>query len=148
MSGFAPPPIYQPMVDSGGNVQLQWMIFFNALFQGAVGQAWSPLLNSLTQVGGTPKVAGNYYQIGSQLALFTINVTPPTGPSGSTTSVAGTTYASDFPLNFNGNGICFAVSGNLGTAAGMVDASTQKIWVPGWSAVTVPLTVMGLVEAS
>jgi len=41
-----------------------------------------------------------------------------------------------------------AVSGLLGTNAGMCDKSSNNIYVPSWSAVTVPLTVVGMVEAS
>jgi hypothetical protein len=142
------PPTQQPIItDQSGFPSLPWIVFFNALFQGDAGQFWIPTFANLTESGGVPYISGRVYQLSKYLAVFVINITPATG--GSTSSTAGTTYVNNFPLTAQGNGVCLAVSGNLGAgAAGMLDQSSGYIYVPPWSAVTVPLTIIGLVEAS
>lgn len=139
------PPTQQPIIlDQSGMTAVQWIIFFNSMFNGDLGDAWVPTFRNLTVVGATPSVTGRIYQLSQALKLFTARIIPGT----STSAVAGTTYIDNFPLTMNGDGINFAVSGNLGTNSGMCDSSTGRIYVPGWSAVTVPLTIFGIVEAT
>lgn len=143
MSNIEAPPIYQPVADKDSGVaSLPWILFFNSIFTGDTGTAWNPTFTSLT-ISGTPTVTGRYYQLGV-LVYFKVKIVPAT----STTSTAGTTYIDNFPLTMNGDGICFAVSGLLGTNSGMCDQASNRIYVPSWSAVTVPLTVIGIVEAN
>ncbi len=140
---FTAPPTYQPVVDESGIVDLKWMIFFNSLFTGDPGQGgWTPTFTSLAQTG-TPTISGKTFQLSQSLVMFSVTVTPATD----TTSTAGTTYINNFPFVAQSDGICFAVSGNLGSAAGMVAASSNRIYVPAWTTVTVPLTIFGIVEA-
>jgi len=96
----------------------------------------------LTEVG-TPEIEGRYYRLNKYLTFFHVNITPAT----STTATAGTTYIDNYPVNFTNDGVCWAVSGGLGAAAGHIVANTNRIYVPAWSAVTVPLTVIGVGEA-
>lgn len=142
MTSIKEPPIYEPLAEDDGKARLPWILFFNSLFKGDTGTDWTPTFTSLA-VTGAPTITGKYYRIGRSLVYFTVNITPSTD----TTSTAGTTYVNNFPLTMAGNGICFAVSGLLGSNSGMCDQITNRVYVPGWSAVTVPLTVVGLVEA-
>jgi hypothetical protein len=142
MSNFNPPPIQEPMIEQEGTCRLAWALFFNSLFTGDTGTAWTPTFTSLTTVG-TPTITGAYYRISQGLYYFRVTITPAT----STTSTAGTTYINNFPLTLQSDGACLAVSGNLGTAAGHCVASNNRIYVPAWSAVTVSLSIVGLVEA-
>lgn len=145
MSEIDPPPIYDPITppQGDGKLSLRWVQFMNSLFNGDTGTAWIPTFTSLT-VSGAPTITGVYYRIGRTLVYFAVTITPAT----STTSTAGTTYINNFPLTLTGNGACLAVSGLLGSSAGMCDKATNRIYVPAWSAVTVPLTIVGLVEAN
>lgn len=138
-----PPPIMNPLAEEGLVATMPWILFFNQVFTGDAGEDWTPTFSSLTTTG-TPTITGRYYKISQFLCFFKITITPATD----TTAVAGTTYVDNFPLTASGDGICFAVSGNLGTNSGMVTSSNNRIYVPGWTAVTVPLTVVGIVEAN
>ncbi len=144
MSNLNPLPTFAPLVEQDGKATREWLIAFEGLFTGDVGTKWTPVATSLTVTGAAPTITGNIYQISSVLAVFTIKIIPGTD----TSSTAGVTYFSGFPLVMSGDGACLAVSGLLGTNAGMVDSATGRIYPPGWSAVTVPLTIIGLVEAS
>lgn len=151
MSVTSPAPIYSPLFDDEtGNINpiaaQPWILFFNQLASGDVGQAWNPIFNNLTTVGGTPEIVGSLYQLSASIAIFFITITPAAG--GSTSCVAGTTFINNFPLEMQSNGFCVAVSGLLGTVAGMCDESSNDIFPPAWTSVTVPLTIIGLVAAS
>lgn len=113
------------------------------MFNGDAGNSWIPLFSGLTAVG-VPEVTGNVYQLSQYVSFFRATITPAT----SITAVAGTTYIDNFPLTMNGNGVCFAVSGLLGGVAGMCDQKSNRIYIPGFTAVTVPLSIVGIVEAN
>ncbi len=142
MSNVKPPPIYEPVVDDTGIAALQWILFFNNIFTGDTGTSWNPTFTNLTEVG-IPTITGKYYKLSQSLVYFSVRIVPST----STSSTAGSTYINNFPLSVFGDGICFAVSGLLGSSSGMVDAATDRIYPPAWSAVTVPLTIVGIAEA-
>lgn len=150
MSSIKPPPIYEPLITVNkdtGQVEnaipsLSWILFFNSLFRGDAGTEWTPTFSNLTQVG-TPTITGFYYKVGS-LVYFRVKIVPAT----STSSTAGTTFINNFPLVMQGDGACADVSGLLGGTLGMCDQASNNIYVPGWSAVTVPLSIVGIVEAS
>lgn len=139
-----PPPIQEQLTDDTQSLTFPWILFFNQMFTGDLGVSWTPTFTSLTEVGGSATITGRYYQISQALCYFNVTITPVTN----TSATAGTTYVNNFPLTAFANGICFAVSGNLGTNSGMVTASNNRIYVPGWAAVTVPITIIGLVEAN
>lgn len=138
------PPLNQPLLDASGQIPMQWILFFNQIYYGDAGQEWIPTFNSLTIVGATPQVDGRVYQLSKYLTMFTAKITPGTN----TSAVAGTTFIDNFPFIMQGDGIVFAVSGRLGSSSGMCEKASNKIWVPGWTTVTVPLTLVGIVEAS
>lgn len=150
-----PPPTDDPLIDvtqkkqggieTEGMANLSWILFFNQLFQGDAGDAWVPNFRNLTIVGGVPTVNGRVYQISRYLSFFVANLI--CAPGGNTSAVAGTTLIDNFPLRAQGNGVCFAVSGLLGAVPGMVDFDTNGIYVPTWNLVTVPITILGIVEA-
>lgn len=137
-----PPPIYEKITGSDGKAPLPWILFFNQVFNGDSGTSWTPTFVSLTEVG-TPTITGKYYKLSQYLAFFRVTIVPST----STTATAGTTYIDNFPLTFSGDGICFAVRGGEGTNAGHIVSSTNRIYVPAWSAVTSQLSIIGICEA-
>lgn len=150
MSSIKPPPTYDPLYEASTDprqpenpiASLSWILFFNSIFTGDAGTAWFPQFVNLTEVG-VPTISGVYYQIG-RLCYFRVTIIPVT----STTSTAGTTYINNFPLTMKGDGANIAVSGQLGSNPGMCDSASNNIYVPSWLAVTVPLSIVGLVEAS
>lgn len=142
MTAVQPPPLYDQVIDDNGKAKSSWSLFFQQVFTGDTGVAWTPTFTNLTTVG-VPTITGRYYQLTKALTYFTVTITPATN----TSSTAGTTYINNFPLAMDNNGICFAVSGLLGSGSGMCDKASNGIYVPTWTAVTVPLTIFGLVEA-
>lgn len=142
MAKIDPPPIYEPISGSDGKASLPWILFFNRIFTGDTGTSWTPTFTNLT-ITGTPTITGVYYKIGP-LCFFRITITPATD----TSATAGSTYVNNFPLTMSAPGFCIPVSGLLGGGTGMCDAATNRIYPPSWSAVTVPLYILGLVEAS
>lgn len=145
MTSVRPAPIYQPMIeDEGGIAALPWILFFDQIFKGDTGTSWTPQFISLTVTGAAPTITGIYYQITRKISFFRVKIVPGTD----TSAVAGTTFINNYPLTMSGDGICFAVSGLLGTNSGMCDQASNNIYVPAWTTVTVPLSIIGLVEAS
>lgn len=134
-----PPPINEIVIEQNGLAKLPWILFFNNVFEGDSGTAWTPEFTNLTTVG-TPQITGRYYRINQNLCFFWIEIIPDT----STTSTAGTTYCGNFPLQFQHDSACWAVSGGVGDGPGHIVSTTNRIYTPGWSAVTVPLTVIGI----
>lgn len=118
-------------------------MFFQSLYNGDTGTSWTPTFVSMTEVGGAATYTGKIYRIGQRLTYFTIIVTPVTN----TTATAGTTYCDNFPLTLDANGTCLASSGVVGSTGGMCLASSNRIYVPGWAAITTPVTIAGIVEA-
>lgn len=143
MTAPTPPPVRDQVIDGEGFATLPWVLHFTQLYQGDTGEAWTPTFQSLA-TSGTPTITGRYYRIIRRIAFFWVRIVPGTN----TSATAGTTYIDNFPLTFTSDGICFAVSGNLGSSAGHIVASNNRIYVPGWSAVTVPLTIVGIGEVS
>lgn len=141
MTQTTSPPVKDQIVDGEGFATLSWILHFNGLFEGDSGSTWSPTFQSLTEVG-TPTITGRYYKVIKRIACFWVNIIPGT----STSSIAGTTYIDNFPLTFVNDSPCWAVSGGLGDGPGHIVSSSNRIYVPGWTAVTVPLTVIGFGE--
>lgn len=141
MSKINPPPITNPVIEKDtGLPTLPWILFYNSIFFGDTGTTFTPVPVNLTEVG-TPTITGAYYRSG-QFIDFEIVITPAT----STTAVAGSTYFA-LPFDVLVDGACFAISGLLGSNAGAVDAATNRCYPPSWSAVTVPLTIVGRAHA-
>lgn len=143
MSSVKEPPTIQPMVDDKtGLPTFPWLLFFDGIFRGDAGTLWTPTLTNLTVVGAAPTITGRVFKIG-YLAYFWVRIVPGTN----TSAVAGTTYINNFPLVLESDGACFAISGLLGSNSGMCDQASNNIYVPAWTNVTVPLTVVGIVQA-
>lgn len=144
MTKISPPPIYEDLMESLENLKarIPWVLFFNQLYNGDTGTPWTPTFQNLTTVG-TPTISGKYYQISKSLVYFSVTIVPAT----STSATAGTTFIDNFPLKITQDGAVHAVSGLLGSQAGMSDAASNRIYPPAWSAVTVPLTIVGTLEA-
>lgn len=139
---LAIPPLYDVLVGDDNKANINWTIFFQNISDGDSGQEWSPTFQNLT-VSGTPIITGRYYQISKYLCYFTTTIDPN---GGNTSSTAGTTYIENFPIAFGGDGIVFAVSGNLGDGPGHVVAASNRIYVPAWTGVSIPLKIIGIAE--
>lgn len=144
MSEVPPPPNRAEIIDESGLPTIPWALFFENIWNGDTGRTWTPTFTSLTEVGGAATITGKIYRIGRNLCYFTVTVTPVTN----TSATAGTTYINNFPLNIRGNGACFALASNTGGNSGMVVQTSQRVYVPGWTTVTVPVTVVGFCEAN
>lgn len=136
---YNPPPITQPLLYPTGLPQLQWVLFFEAIYNGDPGTTWTPIPTGLTQVG-TAVITGVYYKSGGFIDFY-IYIVPATN----TSSTAGTTYF-DLPFDVQQDSGCFAVSGNLGST-GMVNATQDRVYPASWSALTTPVTIQGRVLA-
>lgn len=144
MTEISEPPIYQPIADQQtGIAALPWILFFNALFTGDTGTDWTPTFTSLTQTG-VPTITGRVYRIGRSWAIFRVTIVPATD----TSSTAGVTYIDNFPLTMSNDGFNLAVTGLVGSSAGMCDSATNRIYMPTWTSIVLPLTIIGLVEAN
>ena len=137
-----PAPITQPVLDDSGVPTLPWTLFFNQNFEGDAGTSWTPTFVNLTESGAATKT-GRFYRISQYLVYFTVTISPSTNTSATATS----TYIDNFPLGINSDGFCVSVANTSGGGLGVVDASTNRIYVPSWSSVTVPVTILGICEA-
>jgi hypothetical protein len=142
-SNVAPPPVRDFIIGPDGKTNLSWVLFFNNIFEGDTGALWTPTFTNLTTVG-TPTITGKYLMLTRRVVYFWAKIVPAT----STSSTAGTTYINNFPLTFASDGIVFAVTGNLGDGPGQIVSSNNRVYVPSWSVVTVPLTVIGIAEVT
>lgn len=134
-----PPPITDLMIEQNGLARIPWILFFNNIFEGDGGTDWTPTFTSLGSTG-TPTITGRYFRITQRLALFFVTITPATN----TSSTAGTTYISNFPLVFSYNSICLVGTGSGAVQAiGGIRASDNRIYTPAWTNETIPLTVVG-----
>lgn len=136
-----PPPTYAKIVESDDKAGIPWLLYFQQLHEGDGGTSWAPTFQSLGTTG-TPTITGRYYRISDALKLFRITITPATD----TTSTSATTYCDNFPLSVQTPGFCVAVGGSVGVGLGIV-RSDGRIYTPAWSAVTVPVYIIGIVEA-
>lgn len=138
-----PPPINDILAEQNGLPSIRWILFFNQVFNGDAGTDWTPTFVSLGSTG-TPTFSGRYYRLSQFLVYYRVTITPATD----ITSTAGTTYIDNFPLRFSADGACLAMRGGEGTVAGHSIASNNRIYIPPFSAVTVPLTIVGMGEAA
>lgn len=136
------PPIYEKLVNQDGKLNLAWILFFNKIFQGDSGVDWTPTFTGLT-ITGTPTITGRLYKLSDAISFFRVDIIPATD----TSAVAGATYINNMPVVATANGICFAVSGGIGTNAGMYDKTSNRVYVPTWTAVTAQVTIIGICEA-
>lgn len=138
----SPPPIYEILSEQNGKARLPWILFFNQIFAGDSGTDWTPVFVNLTIIG-TPSITGKYYRNG-RFIDFWVKIVPAT----STTSVAGTTYIDPLPFKVTTDTVCHAIAGTTGVDFGVVKSSNNRIYVPSWAALAVPLTITGRAEAN
>lgn len=140
----SPPPIIHPLIEGKDETaDLRWIEFFNQVFQGDAGTAWTPTFTSLGSTG-TPTITGRYYRIGQNMVWFHIRIVPGTN----TSSTAGTTVCTNLPLQFLQDSVCLAGTGSGAVQAiGGIRAADNGIFPPAWTNVTDPVTVVGFGEA-
>jgi len=134
------PPQTEELIDEDKFPTLNWLSFFDGLASGDTGTAWSPNFVGLTEVGTATK-SGIYYRLSTKLAFFRIVITPTT----STSAVAGTTYCDNFPLNISAASASFTCSSFTAATAGITSAD-KRIYTASWTAITSPITIVGLIE--
>lgn len=140
----SPPPLDQQITGQNNETVPQWLLWFDSVYRGDAGTEWTPTFSGLTEVGGSATITGRYFRLSRYLMYFSIVISPATN----TSAVAGTTYCDNFPIDVVGDGVCFAVTGNVGGNAGQVVSSNDRIYVPGWTTITTDLTIVGICEAS
>lgn len=133
------PPNTDILIEENGLPRISWILFFNSLFEGDGGNSFTPIFDGLTTTG-TPTLTGRYFRINQRFCVFFITITPGTD----TTSTAATTFVSNFPLAFQIDSFCLAVTGS-GAVQGIggVRANDNRIYPPGWTTVTTPITLVG-----
>ena len=142
-----PPPTQQPIVeDDSGKIGFPWALFFDQIFVGDEGNEWSPAVFGLAFTGVQPQIVGRYYKLSRAITLFRVDFIPATG--GTTSSTAGATVITNFPLEMAQNGVVIAVSGAAGGGIGSCDAENNVVWTPTWTGIGNKVTILGLVEAS
>lgn len=141
MANRNPPPIKDTLLDEQGVLTFSWTLFFNQVYQGDTGTSFTPDFESLTSTG-TPTLSGRYYRLSQYLIAFRVTIIPDTD----TSAVSGTTYIQNLPFVISADAPCFAVLPPT-SASGACVSSTNRIYVPAWTSVTVPITITGLVEA-
>lgn len=143
MTNITRPPVNTEIIDNNGKPPLVWAQWFENFFTGDNGSTWVPTLQNLTEVGTATK-SGIYYRLSQNLYYVAITITPTTSIS----ATAGTTYVDNFPLRIRRDGANLAVANNVGSSAGMNVAANNRIYIPALSAVTTPVTIVTLMEAS
>lgn len=145
-----PPPVSTEIINEEGKITVQWASFFSFLvnslkFVDAAdsGTVFTPSFENLYG-SGTPTVSGIFYRLTRNFVFFRVVIVPGTN----ITSKAGDTYIKDLPFTINGDGVCFAVAGGVGTNAGHVDSENQRIYTPEFLAVTTKVTIVGFAEAT
>lgn len=107
---------------------------------------WTPTFTSLTVVlgGGSVTYTGRYTKIG-RMVFFQVRVIPSGGAT--TASTAGTTYC-DMGLAAAQNGCnrCMNEVTRVSNGNQIVDASTDRIYAPGWTATTDSMVITGEYE--
>lgn len=137
------PPKTEALIDKDKFATLNWTIFFEALANGDAGTAWTPNFQGLTEAGGAAVKSGVYYRISKKLVLYRITITPAGG--GSTSSVLGTTYCDNFPLNMASDSFCATCSSYTAAVSGTT-FSDKRIYPSTWTTITTPITIIGIAE--
>lgn len=145
-----PPPAYDVVIEPDGKMKRSWLEFLNGLWVGDTGTpatgtgSWTPTFTGLTEVG-TAIMTGKVFKFSQQLAYFWARIVPTTN----TSSVLGTTYINNIPLDVLSFGSCSAVVENItgGAALGIADPVTNRVYCPTWTNITSPITICGTIEA-
>lgn len=135
------PPRTEPMIDDDKFATLNWTAFFDSLASGDAGTTWTPTFTGLTEVGGAATITGTYYRLSAKICFVKIVITPVTN----TSATLGTTFCNNFPLTIRGANAVTTVSGFTASVAG---ANSTGIYAATWAAITTPVTLTGIIEAS
>ncbi len=134
------PPKTEPVVDRDRFATLNWLIFFDQIASGDAGTIWTPTFTGLTEVGTAVKT-GIYYRLSKRLVFYRITITPATN----TSSVLGTTYCNNFPLNMASDGFNVTCSSYTASVSGST-YSDKRIYTATWTIITTPITIVGIAE--
>jgi len=108
---------------------------------------WAPTFTSLTEVLGAGAVAytGRYQKVG-RVVTYLVSVTPSGGAT--TAATAGTTFF-DLPFPAAVADTCIAgdMAAMTGLGTGVLDATTDQVYPPGWTASTAEIVISGRYEA-
>ena len=124
-------PISDPVVDENRKAKKTWIFFFNQLSSGDNGTSFTPVASNLS---GAFTLSGKYFKNSGFMDLWvTID------PSTSSTSTLGTTYV-ELPFDATISSPCFAVYGTT-ILTGLIDPTTNRMFLPAWTAITQVITV-------
>jgi hypothetical protein len=140
MTVVPPPPITDFIVGEDRKATRSFREYLQKSYIGDTGNTWTPSFVSLTQVG-TATFSATYYKITQGLVYYRITITPGT----STSSTGGVTYCT-FPLDIKADGALLVVGGVLGVDIGIAQGSTNRLYMPTWTGVMVPVTIVGVLE--
>ncbi len=136
------PPSRTAITSKGDEPQGIWQKWFNLLWNNSAANTinWTPSFTGLT---GAATITGAYNRIGG-LLYFQALITPDI----STTAVLGSTYINNLPFASTAFGVLTAIntSSRVVIGTGQIDALTSNAYVPGWTAVTDPISITGFVQ--
>jgi hypothetical protein len=140
MTNVTAPPLEDLIADKTLRANASYAAFFENLYLGDVGTAWTPVATNLTIVG-TPTYTGQYYRLSDRWYAVTITVSSTT----TTAATGGSTYFSGFPIQLLNDGALFSLVGT-GLGGGVAQQSTQRFYPSSWGASGL-VTLVALVEA-
>lgn len=146
-----PAPAYSEVIEKDGKMKRPWLEFLNGLWVGDTGtpdsgsSAWVPKFTGLTETGGSAVITGKVFKLSQQIAYFWVRIVPVTD----TSSVLGTTYVNNIPLDIISYGSCTAVVENItgGAGVGIAEVNNNRIYTPTWTTIAAPITISGTIEA-
>lgn len=144
MTALETPPLRTPIQQADGKFAGIWQKWFERLWynSAAVPQVFEPMFTGLT---GSATITGTYTKMGG-LMFFDILITPDT----TTSSVLGTTFINNLPLQGASFGSLTAINtfSRVVLGTGQVDLNTNSAWTPTWTTVANPISINGFVQVT
>lgn len=140
MTNVTAPPLEDNIVDQVLKANASYAAFFENMYLGDVGNAFTPTFVNLS-VSGELTTTGRYYRLSDRWYIITATISS----TDTTTATAGSTYISNFPLTLLNDGLTFAIVGT-GVSASAAQAANNRLYAPGWGA-SQRVTMVCLVEA-
>ena len=105
--------------------------------------SWTPTFTGLTAVDWVGSTAGRYTKIGNTISFQVVITTT----SGTIASVAGTSYCDlPAPASQHSNVLASNAVTLIGIGTGMVNATTDRVMVPTWTATGDTIVISGTYE--
>jgi hypothetical protein len=141
LSKNQPPPLNERVADESGFMTMPWQLYNNQQSIGDTGTDFAARIAGLTN-SGDYVLSGRVYRISQALKKVRMKI----DPTGTTSSVLGTTYIFGFPFEISSDDVCFVAippTAGLGTCV----AASNRIYLPAWADIPVPVTITAFLEA-